>query len=638
MVKEDITFHFTVCMILLIVESPSKCSKIREILNKAFPTVEYNIIATCGHINDLDPSSLSIDISNQFKMNYVSIKEKKEVISKLKNAITKAIKVLIATDDDREGESIAFHVSKLCAFACKTFERIAFHEITYNAIVSAVQNPRTIDMPLVHAQEARRALDRLIGFGLTSKIRKEESPELTVGRVQSILCHLVREAQNQRTADILALNDIPPLHEISAKFLWNKEKINATYIGPAADPVTLYRSKYIVTDVTETAKALSPPPAYKTSTFIRDCQKLKIDSKKAMQMAQSLYENGYITYMRTDSELISTIAQVDVKRYIEEKYGKEYVSTKTPGANHTAAHEAIRPTDINCTTVSAELQKVYSLIHSRTVRSQMSAAQYLIQTIIIENVWKVPISVRTFDGFLHENDPDRIINERLRIAKNDEVKLDRIIIEEKLKECANLLTEATLLSQLETNGIGRPSTYSSMLSLVTNRQYIIRSLATSTTYTADLKKTTIDKKGKTSIDVKPCTVSMHQPNGYILSDMGSAIVTFLDMHHPEIVSTKYTSKLELDLDEIAQSNKTYLDVVQSHYERVGLVMNEQKNSQFSPLKIGRKTYIISYRIGKFGPYLMVCDDKRKFIKNLKCMENIDEKTAHDLVKVHLSAK
>ncbi len=527
-------------MKLVVVESPHKAQTIEKYLGK-----DFKVIASYGHIRDLPKSNKNaVDIEHGFIPKYVIPKDKKEVVKKLKEEIQKADEAYLATDPDREGEAIAWHIVQTCDG--KNPKRITFHEITKDAILNALKHPSELNKNLVKAQEARRVLDRLFGYDLSGLIWKKVRYGLSAGRVQSpalrIIVEREREIREFKPEKYFVLEAI-----LKTK---NGEKINFTCskqpkTQKETDEIinTAKENSFYVKEVEQTEAKRSPRPPFITSTLQQAASsQLGFTPAKTMLLAQRLYEKGLITYMRTDSTTLSKEAKAKIAEKIKSKFGKDYLKIrdyKTKTKNAQEAHEAIRPTDINLESAgsSDDEKKLYKLIWKRTVASQMQDAKIL-KTKIISNIKSNTIpdfyasgSVILFDGWLKANPESKSEDTILpKVNKGDELILEKITKEEKETKPKPRYTEAGLVKELEKRGIGRPSTYASIIKTLFDRHYVV-------------------KEGKT---LKP-------------TDTGEIVSTFLENNFKKYISDTFTAEMEQELDDISNGIRDYEGTLKEFY-------------------------------------------------------------------------
>ena len=529
---------------LLIVESPSKAKTIEKYLDG-----EYTVRASVGHIRDLPKSNKNaIDIENGFLPNYEISKGKEKVVHELKTLAEKAEEIMLATDPDREGEAISWHLKDILDTDKKIkaqIKRVAFHEITKEAVMDALKNPRDIDLDLVKAQEARRVLDRLVGYDLSGIIWKKVRYGLSAGRVQSPALRIIMEREREIRAFI------PEKYwTIEGIFGLNKDKIKLTCTEEPRDEKVVEKilslgrkEKWIITDIKSSEQKRQPRPPFTTSTLQQTAStRLGFSPSRTMQIAQKLYEAGLITYMRTDSTNLSAQAQNQIISLVEKKYGKEYAEKhfyKTKSKNAQEAHEAIRPTHVENISIGAteEQKKLYRLIWERVVSSQMSDAK-LLKSKIVANIESGEIPDFTangskilFPGWLacdsDASGDDVILPE---VKKGQEIKLLELQEFEKTTEPPNRYTEAGLVKELESRDIGRPSTYASIIKTLEDRDYV-------------------RKEGRTLFP----------------SDTGDVVSSFLENNFAKYISDNFTADLEDKLDDISNGKRDYVKTLKDFY-------------------------------------------------------------------------
>ena len=544
---------------LVIVESPSKSKTIGKYLGK-----DYTVTSSKGHIRDLATTGkggLGVDIENDFKPHYVVSKEKKEVVKSLKEDLKKADLVYLATDPDREGEAISWHLADVLNLNPETTYRVVFNEVTKNAVQNAIANPRTIDMHLVHSQETRRVLDRIIGFKLSTLLRNKIKSK-SAGRVQSIALKLIVEKEREIDAFI------PEEYwEIKAKFekddiefeaelsKFKGKKIKFQNIEQVEDVYSKLTKEFIVSDIKKTSKKRESKPPFITSTLQQEAStKLGFSAKKTMNIAQKLYEGidlenetvGLITYMRTDSIRLSAEFIQSANEYILNEYGKEYlgrvkVSKKTE--NVQDAHEGIRPTSISRSPaaikkyLSRDEFKLYQMIYARALASLMAASKYDSTSVSLDNQgyeFKANGSVQTFDGYLKVYGEYEKTTDSLLPVLN----VDEILESSDLKKTQHFTkpparyTEAKLIKEMEELGIGRPSTYATIIETIVSREYV-------------------EIKDKNFIPTE---------SGYLTNDK-------LQEYFDSIINVEYTANMETQLDKIAEGQDTYLKTL-TEFEKV----------------------------------------------------------------------
>ena len=538
-------------MNLVIVESPTKAKTIGRFLNQ-----EGRVLSSYGHIRDLPEDKFGIDIKNNFKPNYTILPKAEETIRLLKKEAQGASLVILATDEDREGEAIAYHLTYLLGLdSKKPYQRIVFHEITKSAIEEAFKNPRKIDMNLVDAQQARRILDRIVGYKLSPFLWKKVARGLSAGRVQSVAVRLVVERETkiqefipQEYWTIEVLLKKLKNGEFKALLVKKDEKILGQLEikdGKEAKKIIkdLKGAEYKVTSLEKKEIKRNPLPPFTTSTLQQDSwKKFRFPAKFTMKIAQNLYERGLITYHRTDSLNLSEQALFSAKKFIEKNYGKNYwagflrrYKTKIKGAQE--AHEAIRPTylDKKSSKLDENQSKLYDLIWRRFIACQMAQAIFDSTTVDIsakKYVFRATGQILKFDGFLNVF-PMKFEETELPPLKKDELlKLIKLIPSQHFTQPPSRYTEATLIKALEENGIGRPSTYAPILSTIQEKNYIEK-----------------DESKK----FRPTEI------GFVVNDL-------LVSHFPKIVDIGFTALMEEDLDKIADGKEKWVKVCREFYE------------------------------------------------------------------------
>ena len=528
---------------LVIVESPAKAKTIEKYLG-----TDYVVKSSVGHVRDLPKSNKdAVDIDGGFVPHYIVSPGKEKVIEDLKKTAAEAEAVLLASDPDREGEAIAWHVAELIKDSNKNLKRIVFHEITEAAVQEALQHPRKIDTHLREAQEARRVLDRLVGYDLSGLIWKKVRYGLSAGRVQSPALRIVMEREREIRAfvpeDYFVLTAHTSAKQKAIDFTGTeepREEAEAKRIKEVGESHSWY-----VTDIKETEAKRSPRAPFTTSTLQQTASsRLGFSPSRTMGAAQKLYEAGYITYMRTDSTTMSEIANKQILALIHDEYGQEYAAPrtyKTKSKSAQEAHEAVRPTNFakKAAGASADQKALYELIYARAVASQMADAKTK-RTKIIANLkdsqetipdFAVNGSRIIFDGWLKADPAARGEDVEVPpLAEGDDLKLKEISIEAKQTQPPNRYSEAGLIKELEKRGIGRPSTYASIMKTIADRGYV-------------------EKEGRTLIP----------------TDTGDVVSTFLEEHFKEYIDDDFTSEMEDELDEIATGKRTYQKTLKDFY-------------------------------------------------------------------------
>ena len=640
---------------LVIVESPAKARTFQKYLGG-----DFTVKASFGHIRDLQEKKLSVDIANGFAPEYVIPAEKKKVVAELKKAAEAAETVWLASDEDREGEAISWHLCETLGLDPARTRRIVFHEITKDAIQNAVKNPRTIDMNLVNAQQARRVLDRLVGFELSPILWRKIQPKLSAGRVQSVALRLVVD----REKEIMDFNSTP-YYRVEAVFhphgTATAIKVKAT-LDSRFDNIE-EAEKYLQDSIGAifTAESIEaregvrfPAPPFTTSTLQQEAaRKLHLPVAITMRIAQNLYERGLITYMRTDSTNLSTLALGTSKKFILENFGEEYshprqFRTSSKGAQE--AHEAIRPTFIENTGIegTAQEQKLYDLIWKRTVASQMADAKVLNTTIKVGSdkrteKFNVQASQVLFDGFLklymESTDDDSAPEEETvlpQVNVGDVMDAKSISAECKYTQAPQRYSEATLVKKLEELGIGRPSTYAPTIStLTTGRGYIIKG----------------DKEGQkvpvTNLTLKGGVISTSQKTetvgaerGKLLpQEIGLIVTDYLVRNFPTILDYDFTANVEKDFDQIAEGGKLWSSVIGEFYAPFHQKVEETlSDGQYS--KVSRELGIdpsdgqmIVAKFGQFGAYVQKGEGEKRQYASLAKGQLIETITLAEAVKL-----
>ncbi len=613
---------------LVIVESPAKAKTIEKFLGK-----EYTVKSSFGHIRDLSKKELGIDISNNFEPHYEIPADKKKVVGELDKLAKSAKTVWLASDEDREGEAIAWHLAQVLGLDPKTTKRIVFHEITKNAILHAVENPRSINMDLVNAQQARRVLDRLVGFELSPVLWRKVKPSLSAGRVQSVAVRLIVEREREIIAfeskdyyRVVADFEIAGANGKSGAFRAELNKRFATeqeaeaFLGKCKD------ARFTVLNVEQKPSKKNPPAPFTTSTLQQEAgRKLGMSVSQTMAVAQRLYEAGYITYMRTDSVNLSNQALAAAKEEITVLFGAEYsevrnFKTKSKGAQE--AHEAIRPSYMNHRTIEGGPQekRLYELIWKRTVASQMASAQTERTVVDIAVSGAAEQFVATgevvkFDGFL------RLYSESVEdetgegeeallppMKKGDEPTAQTITALQRFTQSPPRYSEASLVKRLEELGIGRPSTYAPTISTIITRGYVIKE-------SRDGEKRGYTQltlsKGKIARKTLTETVGKEK-NKLSPTDIGMIVTDFLDAQFAAVMDYNFTASVEKEFDEIAMGEKSWPEMIRSFYDEFHRKVDEAleskpvKSSQMHELGIDPKSgKPVFVKIGRFGPVAQI---------------------------------
>jgi len=643
---------------LVIVESPAKAKTIEKFLGK-----DYKVMSSYGHIRDLKKKDLGVDIKNSYKPLYEIPADKKKVVSELKSAAKNAEIVWLASDEDREGEAISWHLFEALGLNDDKTKRIVFHEITKDAIVNAISNPRKIDKNLVDAQQARRVLDRIVGFELSPVLWKKVKPALSAGRVQSVAVRLIVE----REREIDAFNMEASYRVIA---IFNKEENGSVYEIKAELNKRLKTKKealdlleklksasFSIEDIVTKPVKKSPAPPFTTSTLQQEAaRKLGYSVSQTMMIAQKLYESGRITYMRTDSVHLSDLALGTSKAEIDKTYGSNYIktrqfSTKTKGAQE--AHEAIRPTYISEHSISgtAQEQKLYDLIWKRTIASQMADAELEKTTVTIDisnSQFKFQVvgEVIKFDGFLHvylegtddENDEkDDILLPPMKI--NESLLMKEVTATERFTQRPARYTEASLVRKLEELGIGRPSTYAPTISTIQNREYVEKK-----NFDGEKRKYNIlHLENGTISDNNKTEIAGADKNKLAPTDTGIVVNDFLTEYFPDILNYNFTANVEKEFDQVAEGKQVWTKMIDNFYTLFHPVVDQALNIQ-TDHKIGERILgndpktgrQVSVKIGRFGPMVQIGvqeEDEKPLFASLQKNQSISTISLDEALKL-----
>lgn len=644
---------------LVIVESPAKAKTIEKFLGK-----DFLVRSSMGHVMDLAKKDLGVDIEKDFQPKYLISPDKRKTVTELKKSAKEAETIWLATDEDREGEAISWHLVNALKLNEEAVKRIVFHEITKTAIQQAIENPRSIDKNLVNAQQARRVLDRLVGFELSPLLWKKVKPALSAGRVQSVAVRLIVEREEE-----IKNFKVSSSYKISAKL--DIEKKNKKYSVQAELPKRFKTKKeavdflekckgagFKVSDIETKPAKKSPAPPFTTSTLQQEAsRKLGYSVANTMRIAQNLYESGKITYMRTDSVNMSNMALAMASKEIEKSFGKDYVktrkySTKTKGAQE--AHEAIRPTFLNKKTIqgSEPEKRLYNLIWKRTIASQMSDAQ-LEKTNIDINISTIKEKlvargeVIKFDGFLkvyHESKddekPENLSGVLPPLNIGDVLDLNEMNVIQRFTQHPPRYSEASLVKKMEELGIGRPSTYAPTISTVQKREYVVKE---------DRKG---EKRNYDYIILKNDKIKEEQKSEYsgfekgklFPTDLGTIVNKFLLEYFDNIIDYNFTARVEKEFDEIAEGQKEWNDMIKEFYGPFHNKIEEttEKTKKFSGERLigqdpgsGKNVFA---KIGRYGPMIQIGDtdseEKPQFagLKKTQSIETITLEEALELFK------
>lgn len=641
---------------LVIVESPAKAKTIEKFLGS-----DFQVESSYGHIADLPSKEIGVDVDNGFKPKYEVSPDKKALVSKLKTLSKNAEMVWLASDEDREGEAISWHLAEELKLDTKKTKRIVFHEITKSAILKAIDNPREIDYNLVNAQQARRVLDRLVGYELSPVLWRKIKGGLSAGRVQSVSVRLIveREREIQNFNAVASYSIVAEFVNEAGKVFKAKLPKNFNTKKEAEDFLNQnIGSKYKVADLETKPTKKSPTSPFTTSTLQQEAaRKLYLPVGITMQLAQRLYEAGLITYMRTDSVNLSKEAMDAAEAEIIKSYGKEYskprvFANKNKGAQE--AHEAIRPTDMSRHTVNIDRDqaRLYDLIWKRTLASQMSDAQLERTNVKIEadnhsEIFTASGEVLLFEGFLkvylegHDDDEEEQEGMLPALKVNEKLANNYITATERYSRPPARYTEASLVKKLEELGIGRPSTYAPTISTIINRNYVEKgtlegqernytqlTLQNSKVGEKQLKENTGSDKGK-----------------LVPTDIGTIVTDFLVKNFGNILDYNFTAKVEQDFDEIAEGNIDWAKMMQEFYNQFHpnvkeVEANAERESGERILGKDADGRQVSVRLGKFGPMAQIgeADDEDKKFASLMADQNIGNITLEEALNLFLLPK
>ena len=628
---------------LVIVESPAKAKTIEKFLGS-----DYKVMSSYGHICDLKKKDLSIDIDT-FEPIYEIPSDKKKVVSELKDAASKAQMVWLASDEDREGEAISWHLFETLGLKPENTKRIVFHEITKNAILHAIETPRDIDTNLVYAQQARRVLDRIVGFKLSPILWRKVKPSLSAGRVQSVAVRLIVEREREikefvpeasyKVVAIFKLNIAGAEHDIRADYNGRFKTKKEAY----AFLEKCKGAKFTVNDITTKPIRKMPSPPFTTSTMQQEAtRKFGFTVMQTMMLAQRLYESGKITYMRTDSVNLSTLCIDSCQKVISDSMGDEYVKSrqytqKAKGAQE--AHEAIRPTYMENQTIdgTAPEKRLYELIWKRTIASQMADAE-IEKTVVsiaspqIEGEFTVSGETVKFDGFLRvyreSRDDDAADSQEAQglpeFKKGQNLEFTQISAYERFTQHPQRFNEAALVHKMEELGIGRPSTYAPTIGTIQQREYVLREdIEGSKRECNMLRLENGDIKEQTITEVYGTEKSKLVP-----TDIGMVVNDFLIEYFPDIMNYNFTAQVEKEFDDIAEGDKQWKSVISTFYDKFSPAVNSAmtlKNEHKVGERILGKDPVsgkpVSVKIGRYGPIVQIGsaedEDKPRFAQMKK---------------------
>lgn len=646
---------------LVIVESPAKAKTIEKFLGK-----DYKVMSSYGHIRDLKTKEFSIDIEHDYTPQYVIPADKKKLVSELKSEAKSAEQVWLASDEDREGEAISWHLYEVLGLKPENTKRIVFHEITKNAILHAIETPRDININLVNAQQARRVLDRIVGFELSPILWRKVKPALSAGRVQSVAVRLIVEREREinefvsEAAFRVIANFILPDGTTVLKAELNRRLKDKKEVEAFLE--SCKNASFTIDDVTTKPVKKSPAPPFTTSTLQQEAaRKLGYSVSQTMMIAQRLYESGLITYMRTDSVNLSDLALGTAKEAIIETYGEKYYKfrqyhTKSKGAQE--AHEAIRPTYISNVEAgsSSQEKKLYELIRKRTIACQMADAELERTTISVgisgQTERFVAVGeVISFEGFLQaymESNDDEVEKEQENgllppVKLHEVLSLKDIVATERFTQRPPRYTEASLVRRLEELGIGRPSTYAPTIQTIQNREYVVKGdkEGVERTYTIiSLSKGKIKETEKTEM------VGADR-NKLMPTDIGTVVNDFLMEYFPDVLDYNFTASVEKEFDSVAEGELVWTKAIDKFYkifhpivEATAAVKTEHKVGErqlgIDP-KSGNPVFV---KIGRYGPVVQIgvahADDKeapKPQFASLMKGQSIDTITLEEALKL-----
>lgn len=640
---------------LVIVESPAKAKTIEKFLGK-----KYKVMSSCGHIRDLSKKDFSIEGNHTFEPEYEISPDKIEIVENLRKAASKAKTVWLASDEDREGEAIAWHLYVVLGLKPENTRRIVFHEITKPAILNAIEHPRDIDLNLVDAQQARRLLDRIVGFELSPVLWKKIKPALSAGRVQSVAVRLIVERENEIrnfktesyyrvTARFLSPDGETVKAELSKRLADEKEA--EAFLSDCAD------ASFKVTDVTVRPIKKSPAPPFTTSTLQQEAsRRLGFTVSQTMMVAQHLYEAGHITYMRTDSLNLSALALKSISDEIKSSMGERYLKTRhyhTKSKGAQEAHEAIRPTYIDKHDIEGSQQekRLYALIWKRTIASQMSDAELEKTTVDIEpstreEHFTAQGEVVRFDGFLRvysessDEAPAEMSEGMLPpLKKGDTLGLKEMTAAERYTQHPPRYTEATLVKKMEELGIGRPSTYAPTISTIQQREYVEKSNLEGTPRT--FTTLTLEKGKVTKSDT---TSTVGADKGKLMpTDIGIVVNDFLTDNFPNVLNYNFTADLEERFDLVAEGKAQWKKEIRGFYD-VFHPEVERANDMRLEHKVGERVLgtdpasgkPVSVKIGRFGPVVQIgesTDEEKPRFASLRKDQSVFDITLEDALKL-----
>ena len=642
---------------LVIVESPAKAKTIEKFLGK-----DYKVMSSYGHIRDLRKKDFGVDMDRQFEPEYEIPADKEELVKSLKKAAKSAQMVWLASDEDREGEAIAWHLYEVLGLQPENTRRIVFHEITKNAILNAIENPRDIDINLVDAQQARRVLDRIVGFELSPVLWKKIKPALSAGRVQSVAVRLIVERENE-----IRKFTAEPYFRVTSQFEDGQKRIvRAELSHRMTDEASARKfledcadATYKVTDVSVKPLKKSPAPPFTTSTLQQEAsRKLGFTVSQTMMVAQRLYEAGHITYMRTDSLNLSSLAIGTISAEVKSTMGEQYLKVRhyhTHSKGAQEAHEAIRPTYIDKHEIdgTAQEKRLYALIWKRTIASQMADAEIEKTTVEItpstrsEHFTAVGEVVR-FDGFLrvYSEGTDDLTDEQTDgsgvlppVERGEPLTAAKITAVQRYTQHPPRFTEASLVKKMEELGIGRPSTYAPTISTIQQREYVEKGDRPGETRPF----TTLTLSGG-KIKTSTTTASVGADKGKLLpTDTGIVVNDFLTEYFPNVLDYNFTADLEQRFDLVAEGKAEWQNEIETFYD-VFHPEVEKANDMRLEHKVGERVLgvhpqtgkPVSVKIGRFGPVVQIGDsgsDEKPQFASLQKNQSVFDITLEEALRL-----
>ena len=645
---------------LVIVESPAKAKTIEKYLG-----ADYKVMSSYGHIRDLKKKDFGVDLKT-FEPQYEIPADKRKVVTELRAQAKKSEAVWLASDEDREGEAISWHLAEVLGLDPKETRRIVFHEITKPAILSAIEHPRHIDLNLVDAQQARRVLDRLVGFKLSPVLWRKVRPSLSAGRVQSVAVRLIvereREIQQFKPESSYRVTAVFEVPASNGSITLLKAELNKRFATRDEAQAFLEKCKkatFTIDAITTRPTKRNPAPPFTTSTLQQEAaRKLGFPVAVTMRVAQSLYESGLITYMRTDSMNLSDLCLNSCGPVISSLMGDEYHQRRTYHTHSKGAqeaHEAIRPTDMNRQTIEGDTreQRLYELIWKRTIACQMADAKLERTTVSIavsetDEMFQATGEVVRFDGFLRvyresqgDDENANADESKLLPPMNEGETLQRreVVAQQRFSQQPARYTEASLVHKMEELGIGRPSTYAPTISTIQNREYVVKGDAEGTPRNYDqltLQSDTISETTQSE--------NVGSNRGKLVpTDIGLVVNDFLMEYFPEIMDYNFTANVEKQFDEVAEGKENWTEMISNFYQdfepQVERTLNEKTEHRVGERELGvdpKSGKLVSVKIGRFGPVVQMgtpSDDEKPQFANLTKGQSIETITLEEALEL-----